>query len=612
MGDIISNSVNINGAGTPTLSSNSNLTLAALQRVVVLRSPLRLYNVSTTSRDTDILVPLNGDLIYNTTLSGIEYYDGRNWINSTANSNRVVILSTGEVTINSVTPDLSANRNALNVRGTMVVCSEISTLTALSALSGASPGQFSAGGLLVGQNEGGAYLGRVSVRESSWQVVSGTEGVNWTVRDSQRDWYDVAMSSDGRIQTATVTYGLIYTSTDYGVTWTGRDSSRGWYGVAMSSDGRIQTAVVGAGGGGRLIYTSTDYGVTWTGRDSSRFWRDVAMSSDGRIQTATVNNGLIYTSTDYGVTWTPRDSQRVWYGVAMSSDGRIQTATVTGGLIYTSTDYGVTWTGRDSANDWNGVAMSSDGRIQTATANSNNNGRPYTSTDYGVTWTRRDSQRTWRDVAMSSDGRIQTATVTGGLIYTSTDYGVTWTGRDSSRGWNGVAISSDGRIMTAVVGNIGRIYTSTASTVTPNPITVLGAISSTAVIYASGGNSNQWSSAYTTLCTISATWTLVNVISSDSISLTIDNTNHNTYQNQILHTRNTSPARINFEQSLPAGFNMMVLNDSTQNVTLTSSVNDVFYGYGTVLSGSQGTKQLYTAATIYKYGNRIYATGALV
>jgi hypothetical protein len=40
--------------------------------------------------------------------------------------------------------------------------------------------------------------------------------------------------------------GYIYRSTNYGVTWTQAtsDTSRNWYSVAMSSDGKYQTAVV--------------------------------------------------------------------------------------------------------------------------------------------------------------------------------------------------------------------------------------------------------------------------------------------------------------------------------------------------------------------------------
>ena len=102
-----------------------------------------------------------------------------------------------------------------------------------------------------------------------------------------------------------------------GAIWTARDSARQWWGVASSSDG---TKLVAAVDGGQ-IYTSTDSGVTWTPRDSARNWYGVASSSDGTKLVAAVYGGQIYTSTDSGATWTPRDSVRNWWGVASSSDG---------------------------------------------------------------------------------------------------------------------------------------------------------------------------------------------------------------------------------------------------------------------------------------------------
>jgi hypothetical protein len=50
----------------------------------------------------------------------------------------------------------------------------------------------------------------------------------------------------GKYQTAVVYGGYIYRSTNYGVTWTQAtsDTSRNWSSVAMSSDGKYQTAVV--------------------------------------------------------------------------------------------------------------------------------------------------------------------------------------------------------------------------------------------------------------------------------------------------------------------------------------------------------------------------------
>jgi photosystem II stability/assembly factor-like uncharacterized protein/archaellum component FlaC len=354
----------------------------------------------------------------------------------------------------------------------------IGTYNSAVSAQGFKQSLFSTDNMQLGQLEGGAYFGRVGVKEQ--QLALSNYGNTWVAKDSSRVWTFVAMSSDGKIQTATEQFGPIYVSTDYGNTWNGKASALNWYGgIAMSSDGKIQTAAAYAG----QIYVSTDYGNTWVGKDSGRAWYDVAMSSDGKIQTAVANGGQIYVSTDYGNTWTAKDSSRNWYQVAMSSDGKIQTAVVNSGQIYVSTDYGNTWTVKDSSRGWYGIAMSSDGKIQTATVFV---GQIYISTDYGNTWTAKDSARRWYyGVAMSSDGKIQTAPVNAGQIYISTDYGNTWTPKDSMRAWNSVAMSSDGKIQTAVMTN-GQIYISNADSYLPAGNFALGTDSPSAQLHTTG------------------------------------------------------------------------------------------------------------------------------
>ena len=114
-----------------------------------------------------------------------------------------------------------------------------------------------------------------------------------------------------------------------------------------------------------------------------------------------------------------------------------------------------------------------------------------------------------------------------------------------------------------------------------------------------------------TLATLADT-TNVSVISTDNGTLTIDSNNASTYLNKILHVRTTSDTRINFESSLPVGFNMLILNESTFNVVLTSTVDNVFLAYSSTLSGQQGDRRLFTSASVYKYGNNVYALGSLV
>jgi len=53
--------------------------------------------------------------------------------------------------------------------------------------------------------------------------------MSWTQTSAPLNyWQSVASSSDGTKLVAVVNGGFIYTSTDSGVNWTQRDSSRNW------------------------------------------------------------------------------------------------------------------------------------------------------------------------------------------------------------------------------------------------------------------------------------------------------------------------------------------------------------------------------------------------
>ncbi len=291
---------------------------------------------------------------------------------------------------------------------------------------------------------------------SPWLQVNGSDYMtNWIQKDSNRNWYDVAMSADGTVQSAVVYDGQIYVSTDSGNTWTPKESNRGWESVAMSADGTVQTAVTWYD----QIYVSTDSGNTWAPKDSNRTWLSVAMSADGTIQTAVAYDylgagGQIYVSTDSGNTWVPKESNRTWKSVAMSADGTVQTAVALSDQIYVSTDSGNTWIPKESNRKWRSVAMSADGSKQIAVVY---DGQIYVSTDSGNTWIPKESNRGWESVAMSADGTVLTATALSDRIYISSDSGNTWAPTESNRSWKSVAMSADGTVQTAVDSG-GLIY----------------------------------------------------------------------------------------------------------------------------------------------------------
>jgi hypothetical protein len=77
-GIIYSNQINTVGTGTPTLSSGSNILLDAVTRVTVSNTPFRLVNL--TSMQRDIIAPLYGDMIYNTTTNKFQGYASTGWV----------------------------------------------------------------------------------------------------------------------------------------------------------------------------------------------------------------------------------------------------------------------------------------------------------------------------------------------------------------------------------------------------------------------------------------------------------------------------------------------------------------------------------------------------
>jgi len=70
--------------GTPTLYGASNLNLAAVGRVQVSQSPLRLWSITSATRAT--LAPGNGDLIYNSDVNKFQGYANSAWVDITGAS----------------------------------------------------------------------------------------------------------------------------------------------------------------------------------------------------------------------------------------------------------------------------------------------------------------------------------------------------------------------------------------------------------------------------------------------------------------------------------------------------------------------------------------------
>jgi len=311
---------------------------------------------------------------------------------------------------------------------------------------------------------------QVGVADSDYIFIYHTNFMTMTQSIGVGDWRQVAISADGKYQTAiaAAVNKEIYTSSDYGKTFiqSATSGSRSWYGIAMSSDGKYQTATVIYGD----IYISSDYGITWIGVSAGGLaWTNVAMSGDGQFQVAiTGGEGAgeyIYISYDYGATWSQKGESSTWQRVACSSDGRYITVTDLGNNLYGSEDYGETWSRKSISSSWHGVAMSSDGKYQTAVED-NVTKKIYVSSDYGASFSQKGMVGAYVGAAMSANGKYQLVTCetykSGGgeySIHISDDYGQTWIILYDTRmgSWIDIKMSSDGKFI--IAANDGGIYT---------------------------------------------------------------------------------------------------------------------------------------------------------
>jgi photosystem II stability/assembly factor-like uncharacterized protein len=186
----------------------------------------------------------------------------------------------------------------------------------------------------------------------SWKPLDINSDLFDYIVNSQNDLYQsvelfpvagVALSYNGLYQTIVAEF--IYVSSDFGQTWknvsnTNNIDQRNWACVAMSSDGKYQTALENYG----EVYCSKDFGITWTVLMNPAFvdnnWISVSLSATGQYQTIVQQGGIVYCSNDYGANWTAVPDSMVrnkdFREVAISSDAIYQCVCEYGGQIYMS------------------------------------------------------------------------------------------------------------------------------------------------------------------------------------------------------------------------------------------------------------------------------------
>ena len=125
--------------------------------------------------------------------------------------------------------------------------------------------------------------------------------------------------------------GFVYASTNSGLNWslTSAPTNNAWAAIAASADGSRLVAASGVAAVPGLtyggIYTSTNFGATWFSNSvPNAQWSAVASSADGTklIAVAAAPVGWIYTSTNAGATWISNNvPNNSWFAVASSADG---------------------------------------------------------------------------------------------------------------------------------------------------------------------------------------------------------------------------------------------------------------------------------------------------
>ena len=205
-----------------------------------------------------------------------------------------------------------------------------------------------------------AYLDKVNGGMKQYNCTKGTL-TSYTVampltNNTTNQWTNLVVSDDGLVRIATLKSGVMYRSLNFdtsmctlsgctGWTLTGAKALQ-WADLAVSVDGRYQSAAATNEG----IYYSTSFGGTWSKSDAPlQLWKSVRMSYTGQYQTAIAFNGLLYVSSNYGQNWVIGPSQLVsqpWSAVVYSPDAAIIKASYTGGGIQT-----YVWTTKSTAVD---------------------------------------------------------------------------------------------------------------------------------------------------------------------------------------------------------------------------------------------------------------------
>jgi photosystem II stability/assembly factor-like uncharacterized protein len=304
-------------------------------------------------------------------------------------------------------------------------------------------------------------------------------GNNLTTINIIKNWTAIAMSEDGKYQTALAWnessgIGEIYRSNDYGATWSqGYQGAKQWKKLDISDTGQFQTAVAEMS----KIFVSHDYGVTWIESFTELSWNSVSLNGRGDIQLACTLTS-VYESKDYGISWSVVDFNTAVVNAELITTALNKNKEKYNYIIGLITNSNNGWFSINSGKNFNQISLSPkspnpfllgnckigssyDAIFQTIVVN---NGKVFTSRNYGITWNEVvhpvvNTNKQWKDVAISENGKYQTAVAFNDNIYVSDNFGKNWTLRGIVNSWESIKISSNGQIQIAVASN-NRIYRS--------------------------------------------------------------------------------------------------------------------------------------------------------
>jgi hypothetical protein len=234
-------------------------------------------------------------------------------------------------------------------------------------------------------------------------------------------WSATASNAAGDLVVASITGGVVYSSTD-GITYATTGSpSKPWSALAISDSGAKQIAATDTGSDVAQIYYSSNSGSSWAAATTSATIDYVSLTMNGAGDKGVAGStfGLQYTA-DSGANWVA--SGGTWaagpYALAYdSASTSVVIAAHKGGFIYTSADDGATFNALYSTTlDWAAVAQS--GVYIVAAVD---NGNLYYSTNSGTTFTGSPDNLAlpWIAITQDSTGQFVSAYTTGGDVYQS-------------------------------------------------------------------------------------------------------------------------------------------------------------------------------------------------